>query len=289
MEHVPNTESEVQKVCRIAKELDISIEDAAVTCDGFELAFSNHAMRGAIFGMIDQLDDKAARKGEPSGLIINYTVELGVDGIRVGRYADEIPAGELVDLTPTDRAMIFLKINDNFPTQEFLGPMIVNRPELPSLAKEGWQTDVFCRADGVVCSAGEINKLPSLDKEGCPVGRGGLTDSRISEPEIRTHLPSEWTEAVIHLGPIRLTFNERFPFIYAAKPKSQPARGMSQRTSQLSSAGNAAFALPLPGLVNAAAASHPGQSSSGLSPPLHPENLGHSHRKMFHPHLAQHE
>ena len=135
MEHIPIQESHIEKVIRIAKVLDISIEEAAVTCDAFHLAFSDDRMRRAIFEIIDQLDDSAAKKGEPMGLIINYTVELGLDGIRVGRYADEIPAGEVVELTPPHRANILLRINDNFPTQEFLGPLIVDRL--------GWHFDTF--------------------------------------------------------------------------------------------------------------------------------------------------
>ena len=119
MEHIPTTESDVQKVIRIAKVLDISIEDAAVTCDAFHMAFSDDRMRRAIFDIVDELDRSAAKKGEPLGLIINYTVELGMEGIRVGRYADEFPAGEIVELVPTDRANILLRIVDNFATQEF--------------------------------------------------------------------------------------------------------------------------------------------------------------------------
>jgi hypothetical protein len=135
MEQLPIKEADDQKVFRIARALGISLEDAAVTCAGFELAFSDDGMRRAIFEIIDELDRSAAKKGEPLGLIINYTVELGMDGIRVGRYADEIPVGEIVELTPTDRANIFLRINDKFPTEEFLGPLIVNRP--------GWHFDTF--------------------------------------------------------------------------------------------------------------------------------------------------
>jgi hypothetical protein len=226
MEHVPTTEADDLKVFRIARELGISLEDAAITCAGFELAFSDDRMRQAIFEIIDQLDESAAKKGEPLGLILNYTVELGNDGIRVGRYADEIPPGQIVNLTPTDRAMIFLRINDNFPTQQFLGPLIVNRPK------------------------------QEFDRE-------------ISEPEITTNLPSEWADAVIHLGPIRFTLNDRFQFLSAAVSKSKPG-------FFLDSADRTPFAHPLSGLINGAAASHSGQSMSGLSPPLHAENLGHS-------------
>src|SRR5687767_14025537 len=119
MAHSPAQESDVEKVIRIAKELDISIEDAAVTCDAFDLAFSNEGLRRAIFEMIDELDTQAAKKGEPWGLILTYAVELGLDGIRVARYADEIPPGEVVTLTPTNRARILLRIKDNFPTQQY--------------------------------------------------------------------------------------------------------------------------------------------------------------------------
>ena len=128
MAHIPTTESDVEKVIRIAKVLGIGIEEAADTCDAFHMAFSDERMRRAIFDVIDELDRSAARKGEPMGLIINYTVELGIEGIRVARYADEISEGEIVELVPPHRAAIHLRIVDNFPTQEFLGPLIVNRP-----------------------------------------------------------------------------------------------------------------------------------------------------------------
>ena len=39
MEQIPTTESYVQKVIRIAKELEISIDKASIICDAFELAF----------------------------------------------------------------------------------------------------------------------------------------------------------------------------------------------------------------------------------------------------------
>ena len=137
MEHIPTTESYIKKVCRIAKELDCSIEESALTCDAFELAFSDRETRRAIFGMIDRLDHSAARKGEPLGLIITYAVEIGAEGIHVGRYADYVPPGQTVELTPANQAMIYLRITDDFPTDAFLGPMIVNRPELPSVSEPG--------------------------------------------------------------------------------------------------------------------------------------------------------
>jgi hypothetical protein len=274
MAHVPSTENEVQKVIRIAKVLDISIEDAAVTCDAFHLAFSDDGMRRAIFDVIDELDRSAAKKGEPFGLIINYTVELGLEGIRVGRYADEIPAGEIVELTPTHRANIFLKIVDNFPTQEFLGPLIVNRPELTSLAKEVWQTDVLCRADGVVCSDKARPSVETLP------GPGGLTDTDSTRSEIPTELPSHWPKIAIPLGPIRLKFSERFPFISPASS--------SQLTGSRSLLGSAALmALKPPHhLPSGAVLLPPFQSTSGLSPPLCVGECGHSDSKDVTPALC---
>ncbi len=223
MAHIPTEEADVQKVYRIARELGIGLEDAAVTCAGFERAFSDDSLRREIFGIIDQLDDEAAKKGEPLGLILSYAVELEAEGIRVGRYADEIPAGEIVNLTPTDRAMIFLKIKDNFPTQQFLGPLIVNRT---------------------------VREF----------------ESEIPEPEWPNGFStSESTEAFIWDIPTRFTLDERFPFLSAAASRSK-------RGFLLSSAARTAFARPL----LAAASSHSAQSTSGLSPPLKAENLGHS-------------
>ncbi len=270
MAHIPTTESDVEKVYRIARELGIGLEDAAVTCDAFHLAFSDDRMRRAIFEIVNQLDESAYKKGEPLGLVINYTVELDLEGIRVGRYADEIPPGEIVDLCPPHRARILLRINDNFPTQEFLGPLIVNRPELMSepraVATGLFDEGCWRRHDDFTDS--EINELPSLDKEGCPVGRGGLTSSDPTQRELPTELPSHWPVIPICLGPIRLKFNERFPCVSATKSSSQS-------DFVLRSADRTAFPRPL-----AVTASHSGQSSSGLSPPFPSENLGHSDRKM---------
>jgi hypothetical protein len=240
MAHNSTPESDDQKVFRIARELDINLEDAALTCAGFELAFSDDRMRGAIFNIIDQLDYEAYKKGEPLGMILSYAVELGIEGIQVSRYADEIPRGKVVSLTPTNRAMIFLKIKDNFPTQQFLGPLIVNRPEF------------------------------QIEKQS-------------SEPGIPTELPSEWSDDIICepprpaicLGPIRLTFMERFPFLSAAGSSSH----LTGSTSRLDSSGSPIPCYPLPVTCHLSTALHPGRSISGLSPPRRSENLEHSETK----------
>jgi hypothetical protein len=232
MEHIPDTESDIQKVIRIAKVLDISIEEAAVTCDAFHLAFSDDRMRRAIFDVIDELDRRAASKGEPPGLIINYAVQLGMNGIGVERYADEIPAGEIVELTPPHRANILLKIKDNFPTQQFLGPLIVNRP--------GWHFDTF------------DPDSPDLEIQ---------EDAAYSEP----------ASAVICLGPIRLTLDERFQFLSTAGSSSE----LTGYRSPLTGSVHSASGRPL----IAFAASQHGEPTSGLSPPLHTENLEHSESK----------
>jgi hypothetical protein len=272
MEQVPTKESDIEKIYRIARELGIGLEEAADTCDAFHLAFYDDRMRRAIFGMIDELDESAVKKGEPLGLIITYSVELGMDDIRVNRYADEIPPGQVVTRTPTNRARILLKIKDNFPTQEFLGPIIINRPDplpeehfsagrdglidsdsiqLPSSAEQGWQTSVFHRADGVVRS-----------------------DSEGTHAELPTELPSHWADIPICLGPIRLKLNERFPFLSGTV--SQSGARFSLRSADLP-----ALADLRPGLINSTAASHLYQLTSGLSPPPSIGECGHSERKMF--------
>jgi hypothetical protein len=245
MEHIPTSANYVQKVTRIAKELNISIDKASITCDAFELAFSDRGSRQGIFAMIEQLDESAARKGEPPGLIINYGVEIGPEGIRVNRYADEIPAGAIVELTPANRASIFLRINDDFPTQEYLGPLIVNKPG-------------------------------SLDKDERPVTRDDSNDRHIAEPEIRTGLPSGWSDGAICLGPIRLKLNERFLFLAEAASRYRNTGGKSG----LFLPDRNIFAAPFFGLVKAAAfPSHSSHPISGLSPPSFGE-CGHSERKM---------
>ena len=112
------------------------------------------------------------------------------------------------------------------------------------MARGGWQTDVFCRADGVVCSDTEM-KEPAI-----PLGPSSLEPAR----------------AAICLGPIRLKFNERFPCVSATKSSSQPAALQ---------AGNLAFqskALKPPHHLPpwaALPAGMPAFQSSGLSPPFH--------------------
>jgi hypothetical protein len=312
MEHLPTTENDDQKVYRIARELAISLEDAALTCAGFELAFSDERMRRAIFEIIDRLDYEAYKKGEPLGMILSYAVELGNDGIHVTRHADEIPPGQVVSLTPTNRAMIFLKINDNFPTQQFLGPLIVNRPELPSVSvprrggfstgqsgwpqptgvvspgvcpterdglisdidelpfragpstgqsygqNEGWQADGFCRADGVVCSDSEMKK-PAI-----PLGPSSL----------------ELARQPIYLGPIRLTFNQRFPRVSATRSSSQLAALQAGNLAFHSKALNPPHHLPPWAALPAGMPAF--QSMSGLSPPTSIGDLGHSDSKDVH-------
>ena len=242
MEHIPTKESDVEKVYRIARELGISVEEAADTCDAFHLAFSDEGLRRSIFGMIDQLDESAWKKGEPMGLIIRYTVELGMDGIRVGRYADEIPPGEVVSLTPTDRAMIFLKIKDNFPTQEFLGPLIVNRPDLESVPE-----------------AVATGDFPS--------------DTEITESEIPTESPSHWPDVPICLGPIRLKLEERFPFISAAVFQTHRELYLSADRTALKPPSY------LPPWAALQAGTPAFQSTSGLSPPPAIGERGHSASK----------
>jgi hypothetical protein len=288
MEHIPTPESDDQKVLRIARELGISLEDAAVTCAGFELAFGDDRMPRAIFEIVDQLDDEAAKKGEPLGMILSYAVELGMEGIHVTRHANEIPPGQVVSLTPTNRAMIFVKIKDNFPTQQFLGPLIVNRPELPSLARrstgqsygqyEGWQTYVFCGADGVVSSDGSVPRAVatgdfSSDGVVC-------SDSEIKKPAILLGPSSlEPPRQPICLGPIRLTFNDRFQFLSAPGTSSQ----LNSLRSRLASAAHSASTRPLRALPS----SHPIHPTSGLSPPPPVGDRGHSDPKAVPPTLGK--
>ena len=260
MEHVPTQESNAEKIYRIARELGIGLGEAADTCDAFHLAFSDEGLRRSIFGMIEQLDESAWKKNEQLGLIIRYTVELGEDGIRVGRYADEIPPGEVVSLTPRDRAMIFLKIKDNFPTQQFLGPLIVNRPELEYESMDR----------GSAFEAESPDRQFDVDEDNF--------DTEISN----VFLLAEPTRAVICLGPIRLKFNERYPFISGRGSRCFPVT-----SHRLPFTGHGSpftwYPSSVTGPLPPWAALQAGTPAlqSGLSPPPTAENLGHSERKMF--------
>ncbi len=211
MEHVPSTESDIEKVYRIARELGIGLEEAAITCDAFHLAFSDEGLRRAIFGLIDELDDEAYRKGEPLGMILSYAVELGIEGIQVTRHANEIPPGQVVSLTPTNRAMIFVKIKDNFPTNRGLGPLILERPA--SWSEPRAVATGFFSSEGFATRRSSSTRSESAESE-IPTERSSFqrTEPVIPEP----------ARTVIWLGPIRQTFNERFPFVSATHSSSQP-------------------------------------------------------------------
>ena len=242
--------SYIRKVCRIAKELDISIDEASMTCDAFELALSDQETRRAIFGMIDQLDESAARKGEPLGLIITYAVEIGAEGIHVGRYADYVPPGQTIELTPPHQAMIFLRITDDFPTQEVLGPMIINRPEFLTNPRSEIQNSKS--NGGVVCPESDTVDCSDIEPTSTVILLG----------------PSSLESAttVICLGPTRLKFNERFPLTASGTSRCRSphvSKGLTfnvrQRSADRSSPQNLTpWAASLPAL----------QSMSGLSPPL---------------------
>src|SRR4051794_33163470 len=106
MKQILTHDPDVQKVIRTAQHLGIDLNEAALTCDAFELAFSDYELRGQIFEMMDDLDAEADTKGEPEGLIISYAVDLGLEGIKVTRYADEVSGGERIPALPPDTARI---------------------------------------------------------------------------------------------------------------------------------------------------------------------------------------
>jgi hypothetical protein len=169
-------------------------------------------------------------------------------------------------MTPPDRANIFLRTVDNFPTQKFLGPLIVNRPE--PLAEEQYPWEPAGSTDS------DINEHPSLAKEGCPVGRGGVIHTDTAQREIPTELPSHWPDVSIRLGPNGLKLDERFPFLAGRTSMPGRARAASFLCSGRSSLTR--YLSPVTSNVPLAAVHLSGAAASGLSPPFHSENLGHS-------------
>src|SRR5205085_1816066 len=96
-------------------------------------AFAARSSRAEIFEIIDRLDAESDLEGEAAeGLVVTYAVEIGLDGPRVSRYADRVPESWGVKPVPAAGARVFIRVRDNFPTDEFLGPLIVERPGFES-------------------------------------------------------------------------------------------------------------------------------------------------------------
>ena len=128
MTHTVTDDMEMQQVFRVAEELGVGVFEAADTLDAFRQVFSNPALERQIFEMIDKLDAGAEAKGEPEGLMITYEVEIrSGGGVWVGRYADLVPEGVTVESMP-DRAAIFLRLKEGIRPKQWLGPLMIRRP-----------------------------------------------------------------------------------------------------------------------------------------------------------------
>jgi hypothetical protein len=230
-----------QKVLRIAGELGITRERAALACEAFEFAFAARSSRAEIFEIIDRLDAAAAAEGEAEGLIVTYAVEIGLDGPRVRRYADRVPESWGVKPVPAAGARVLVRVRDNFPTEEFLGPLIVERPGFES-------------TDG-----GALIGVP-----------GVFSATEPSEADIY--------EPVIYDIQRRPTFPDRFPFLVAPVYETRTAAAsLGASSSALAGSvhsGGSGHSL------SALAASHSGRPISGLSPPATIGDRGHSGRKL---------
>src|SRR5205085_4734404 len=148
----------MRHVFRVAEALGVGVFEAADTLDAFRQVFSNAALERQIFEMIDKLD--AGAEGEPEGLMITYEVEIrSGGGVWVGRYADLVPEGETVLQMP-DRAAIFLRLKEGIRPKQWLGPLMIRRPEpqvetpvreltirerfFPESAWPVWRSDDIC-------------------------------------------------------------------------------------------------------------------------------------------------
>ena len=159
MTYTVTDDTEMQQVFRAAEGLGVGVFEAADTLDAFRQVFSNAALERQIFEMIDKLDAGAEAKGEPEGLMITYEVEIrSGGGVWVGRYADLVPEGETVLQMP-DRAAIFLRLKEGIRPKDWLGPLIIRRPEpqtepvreltirerfFPESAWPVWSSDDIC-------------------------------------------------------------------------------------------------------------------------------------------------
>ena len=113
--------------CSPTYESEALKQEAFLLQSAFDLVFSDRAVGPAVFQMISQLDVEAREKGEPSGLQVRYAVDLAADGFTVMRLGDLRQPDETVTV-PGNYVELYCRIRDGFPTDEWLGPVMVERP-----------------------------------------------------------------------------------------------------------------------------------------------------------------
>jgi hypothetical protein len=103
--------------------------DSEVALSGLalELIFSDPALSRTVFQMMDELDRGALDKVEPAGLIIRYGIDLTRDGVSVMRMGDLPRPGER-DWAAEGLVEVYCRFREGFPTNQWLGPMLVERP-----------------------------------------------------------------------------------------------------------------------------------------------------------------
>ena len=115
------------EVTHISRKMGISLQEAWYVKQAFELAFDDEELRGRIYHMMDELDRRAAENDEPACLKVRFAVELGSEGFSVMRGTEIMLPGEKA--LPDGRVEVFCRINEGFPTDKWLGPLALKRPE----------------------------------------------------------------------------------------------------------------------------------------------------------------
>ena len=115
------------QIADIARAHGIGIEEAGHVKAAFEIAFADPRQRERIFEMMDELDRQASDKGEPDGLKVCFGVDLDKEGYTVVRRADKPQPGESV--LAAGKAEVYCRIGGKFPTADWLGPLVLKRPE----------------------------------------------------------------------------------------------------------------------------------------------------------------
>ena len=131
----PTTNYIPLEISDIAWNIGCSYEEAELVKAAFEIVFADAEQRRRIYEMMEELDRREREKGEPDGLRVRFAVDMDTDGYTVMRGANYLLPGE--EPLGEGRVEVFCRIKGNFPTDEWLGPLVLNRPKaMANLAKE---------------------------------------------------------------------------------------------------------------------------------------------------------
>ena len=123
----------------------------------YDVIFGDPIRRRSIFDMVDELDVSAEINGEAAGLHICYAVELTAEGYTVMRQGLILAPGEAAPIPP-GYIEVYCRITSGFATDEWLGPVWVERPVLDP-ERERYRRDYGLTGDFEVLSENLVLRM----------------------------------------------------------------------------------------------------------------------------------